>query len=256
MTDTVKITQKEYDLIRERVNEVEFAKPFRYGDEKFDTPIDMALTNFWLDIIELNYVAHYKFNLDTNELVCKFYNKTTNKSATTKHKDFTIGWNGSKFFENIDQYFSEDSDVEVKKYLSIIIGEFPKTSPAPLRGRKITIYSQFILMLEIICKSFLCLPSVWKKETLAIKGNQTTMEEKLVKAVFGKREVRMRNVYVIKSGINLKKVMPSKHLSCPCWAVRGHYRHLANGKVVFVKPYTKGTQRKNKALQVSKDYVS
>ena len=28
------------------------------------------------------------------------------------------------------------------------------------------------------------------------------------------------------------------------WTVRGHYRHYASGKVVYVKPYTKGTGKK------------
>lgn len=27
---------------------------------------------------------------------------------------------------------------------------------------------------------------------------------------------------------------------CEAWGVRGHYRHYKNGKVVFIKPYTKG----------------
>lgn len=28
------------------------------------------------------------------------------------------------------------------------------------------------------------------------------------------------------------------------WSVRGHYRHYASGKTVYVKPYTKGSGKK------------
>lgn len=34
-------------------------------------------------------------------------------------------------------------------------------------------------------------------------------------------------------------------MSCPCWSVRGHYRHYKSGKVVFVKEYKKGKDRAN-----------
>lgn len=34
-------------------------------------------------------------------------------------------------------------------------------------------------------------------------------------------------------------------MKCPCWGVRGHYRHYKSGKVVFVKEYKKGKERAN-----------
>lgn len=38
---------------------------------------------------------------------------------------------------------------------------------------------------------------------------------------------------------------PENHFSfkCPCWEVRGHYRHYKSGKVVFVPSYEKGKER-------------
>ena len=45
-----------------------------------------------------------------------------------------------------------------------------------------------------------------------------------------------------------------KHLiNCPCWEVRGHYRHYKTGKEVFVPAYRKGKQR-NKAEPRDKEY--
>ena len=32
-------------------------------------------------------------------------------------------------------------------------------------------------------------------------------------------------------------------IQCPCWEVRGHYRHYKNGNVVFVSAYKKGKNR-------------
>ena len=32
-------------------------------------------------------------------------------------------------------------------------------------------------------------------------------------------------------------------ITCPCWGVRGHYRHYKNGKVVFIEPFMKGKEK-------------
>lgn len=36
----------------------------------------------------------------------------------------------------------------------------------------------------------------------------------------------------------------TKHYKCPCWQVRGFYRHYKSGKAVWVKPFQKGWNRK------------
>ena len=47
-----------------------------------------------------------------------------------------------------------------------------------------------------------------------------------------------------------------KHVfKCLCWGVRGHYRHMQNGKVVFVQAYRKGKERNNLNAFKEKDYV-
>ena len=48
--------------------------------------------------------------------------------------------------------------------------------------------------------------------------------------------------YVDKNGLN-KKIENGREIQCPCWSVRGHYRHYKSGKVVFVKNYLKGKKR-------------
>ncbi len=43
-------------------------------------------------------------------------------------------------------------------------------------------------------------------------------------------------------------------ITCPCWSVRGHYRHLKSGKAVFVRSYEKGKDKGN-SKAVDKTYI-
>lgn len=40
---------------------------------------------------------------------------------------------------------------------------------------------------------------------------------------------------------------------CPCWEVRGHYRHYKSGKVVFIKAFKKGKE-KDKVSPKNREY--
>ncbi|MBR2550594.1 MAG: hypothetical protein IKE92_11385 [Clostridiales bacterium] len=44
-------------------------------------------------------------------------------------------------------------------------------------------------------------------------------------------------------------------INCPCWEVRGHYRHYKSGKVVFIPSYCKGKQR-DTAKPKDKEYYA
>ena len=48
--------------------------------------------------------------------------------------------------------------------------------------------------------------------------------------------------YVNENGLTLQSSGTHK-INCPCWSVRGHYRHYKSGKVVFVKNYEKGKEK-------------
>lgn len=48
--------------------------------------------------------------------------------------------------------------------------------------------------------------------------------------------------YVNENGLTIQSSGTHK-INCPCWSVRGHYRHYKSGKVVFVKNYKKGKER-------------
>ena len=58
--------------------------------------------------------------------------------------------------------------------------------------------------------------------------------------------------YVNENGLT---ILPGKHIiNCPCWNVRGHYRHYKSGKVVFIKNYEKGKE-KGKVKPKDKTYT-
>lgn len=52
--------------------------------------------------------------------------------------------------------------------------------------------------------------------------------------------------YVDDIGISKRFDAEKNKINCPCWSVRGHYRHYKNGKVIFVKSYKKGKERETK----------
>lgn len=57
-----------------------------------------------------------------------------------------------------------------------------------------------------------------------------------------------KKVYLLDDIVNYvsDSFVPTKErheIQCPCWEVRGHYRHYKSGKVVFIPSYRKGKQR-------------
>ncbi len=48
--------------------------------------------------------------------------------------------------------------------------------------------------------------------------------------------------YVNENGFSNQKKR-NHIMDCPCWSVRGHYRHYKSGKVIFVKSYKKGKNK-------------
>lgn len=48
--------------------------------------------------------------------------------------------------------------------------------------------------------------------------------------------------YVNERGLTIQSSGTHK-INCPCWSVRGHYRHYKSGNVIFVENYKKGKDR-------------
>lgn len=68
-----------------------------------------------------------------------------------------------------------------------------------------------------------------------------------------RKEYKPRKIYLLNEIVeyvneNGLTVAPSSthKMNCPCWSVRGHYRHYKSGKVVFIKNYEKGKEKGKK----------
>ena len=63
-----------------------------------------------------------------------------------------------------------------------------------------------------------------------------------------KRSSALNKIYLLDDIINYMAVnmpddAPHFHRTCPCWEVRGFYRHYKNGKTVWIKPHKRGKDR-------------
>lgn len=106
-------------------------------------------------------------------------------------------------------------------------------------------YQSFLLTYEVIQKSLLCLPTIWRK------NKEDPSKKPLASGKTQRRTALLRNTYVYNS-----QYVPFRNYetyTCECWGVRGHIRHLKDGREIFIKPYKKGIKRDT--IDEGKDYV-
>lgn len=94
------------------------------------------------------------------------------------------------------------------------------------------------------------LPTCYVKTT---KSENVTYSEGKGNNKRYKNKVVLKNTYTVSL-----KHYSTKHIrkvfKCLCWGVRGHYRHLTNGRVIFIQAYRKGKERNNLAVFKEKEY--
>lgn len=86
------------------------------------------------------------------------------------------------------------------------------------------------------------------KITKQIISRDKANEKKTNRNDYGNKKVYLLDEiveYVNDNGLTISSNGTHK-INCPCWSVRGHYRHYKSGKVVFVKNYKKGKEREVK----------
>lgn len=107
------------------------------------------------------------------------------------------------------------------------------------------------------------IPCDWADYLYAVMSHiMTTKRDKITKEIISKDKANKkktnRNVcgnkkvylldeiveYVNDNGLTVSSNGTHK-INCPCWSVRGHYRHYKSGKVVFIKNYKKGKEKDN-----------
>lgn len=68
----------------------------------------------------------------------------------------------------------------------------------------------------------------------------------------GGRKVRLLKTYTLVRDTPIHINHKHGKITCPCWGVRGHYRHYKSGKVVFIEAYQKG---KDRSRYTPKEYM-
>ena len=82
------------------------------------------------------------------------------------------------------------------------------------------------------------------------KGNKKSADSTKSQPGF-RREVKVRRIV---SGDTPDEGTSVKEMKCLAWGVSGHYRHLKNGRVIWVKPYVKGKKRNDPEAYSPKIY--
>lgn len=92
---------------------------------------------------------------------------------------------------------------------------------------------------------------------LRLENREKTTKEITHKILSSEKQVKKKNIPENKKVFLFGEIcdyfyldklsgnMQSREIVCPCWSVRGHYRHYKSGKVIFVKEYKKGKERAN-----------
>lgn len=98
------------------------------------------------------------------------------------------------------------------------------------------------------------LPSHFTKKERKVRPKQKQSNRK-------RRDGKPREVILTRAeyDVDLSRVTRQalRHeIKCLCWGVRGHERHYRSGKVVFIKPYRKGSERDNPDAYEPKVYRS
>lgn len=247
MKDMIRLSMAQYDVIMHKTLEADtefLGKEFK----------GICLPQFGLDIYGDIFGYIYTYDYETKLLKVEVYNKYTKKKATFKTvMPFEITWGGTNM---ADIEWEEGSNQEIREYYSELATLAKNEKIPELIRTHCFKYQGLLMQFEHIQKALYCLPTIWRKETFEKEKIASTSEERLIRAIYGKK-VTLQNVYTIKCSLDALRNKEFKNyvtFKCPCWGVRGHIRHLKNGKEVFVKAYKKGEKRGNSEAYMAKEY--
>lgn len=89
------------------------------------------------------------------------------------------------------------------------------------------------------------------------KRKQYRLSPDILKKQRSEYHYKERECFFADDIIEYAKLHPTRssiQYRCECWGVRGHFRHLSVGKVIFIKPFKKGKKR-DILEPASKDYL-
>lgn len=213
--DTISLTEKQIDKISSIFEKNEINLDFfHYAIEKF------CFINF-----DGKAQHYYFYTLKSGELECEYKTPTSHKTipfsvtfAPRPTEDGTIDLdmtlNNKEEDTEILTRKCKDSD---KSYWEWMIGMFFVINTFMLN------YGDVSLDVE-------------EKEAIAPSNKKHNKKQERTSS-------RLFKSYTLKKRWASAVARKHAEITCPCWGVRGHFRHYRNGKVVFIEPFVKGKEK-------------
>lgn len=96
---------------------------------------------------------------------------------------------------------------------------------------------------QLVLRTIVYIMNTPRDKIVKPKTTKKQIEEKKIVASDKENKIYLLDEIVEYVNVNGLKSNGAYTINCPCWSVRGHYRHYKNGKVIFVKNYEKGKEK-------------
>lgn len=238
--DIVILTQESYDKIMNSITQSLDDKKILISDlldrNLIPLPSMTLKLSSWREL-GTDYIVNYSFDRDNNIL-----NLETSDSS------------GEKFWKirfNIYGAYDDEQKADFStKIIYRALNRFEKDLFETPQENDDTFITHHLWMFFYVNYFIRVLPTTYKKKADKIVETFTTG-----KGIYKKTKNRVVLKTTYNFDLNHYSIKHIRHeFKCLCWGVRGHYRHMANGKVVFVKPFRKGKERNNFAAFKEKEY--
>lgn len=215
------------------------------------------------------------FMFDNFNLIVKSSNFADLKFKVRDYKTETIhtiivslnkgAWIGISTGEQRDQSLKESAIIQDKKTGDVTFGELFIPSSIMTYEEFDELMSEILTdygykknkdMLQVVCNILCCIMMMGlERQRLQRKKNSQKSHHKSNSKSESSHKNRIYLLEDIVEYISDNYIGNKDHyeIQCPCWEVRGHYRHYKNGKVVFVKAFKKGKDRLSSEPK-SRDY--
>ena len=238
MLDIVKMSYEEYANIHDNSLTI-IENNSRNFDYIFKTD-EISLPHFILNVEDKMLLENH-YNKDTKTLKIKILTRNGNRQVAFTADDPRLDLTdeiGVVFHIKYD--FKNEGDQMWWQAKCQESGQTPFSVAADLA-------SQFF-SINFYVKN---VPEVVK--SVSEKKEETYVEKKKGNKRYKSRVVLQKTIYIHAKKFNKSDV---KHVvKCLCWGVRGHFRYMRNGKVVWVRPYRKGKERNNDMVYAGKEYA-
>lgn len=286
--DCIKTTQRNnnkiIDWFKNNLEYFDFLPPFiNEGYIDIESNIDNRVYNTDLDKYEIVPNIYYYFKFKDNVFVIeKWLLKENKELVCDKNLEFPLNLIWEKMNEKIidfmlkvaiafqnayANYYKFKSMNEIVDFLDLEI--YNTINEGTLEERKenfITLEQNnnqifpFLLVSSYICYTLQCnMKQIRYKEKRPLTKHEQKQLDRNSKHTYNNvtniivKDYRYK--YIINDDIekSLNKNIKHYQRHIDTWGVRGHYRRYKNGKIIFIKAYTKGnTKSKNKKI---KNYI-